>query len=136
MTAPSPGDAAQAPVRGSRPRTALMVAAANALLVVVLLVIGTLWPVIGPLVGHGNSWWVAPLGAFLGFLAAERIVAGADHDLALRAQYAILGVFCAAVGIWALLDPGVGIPAWRITLTLVLALAATWAARRLLPRAA
>jgi hypothetical protein len=117
-------------------KTFLMVVATNVLIVAFMALASSLWSLIGAVVGYGNSWWLAPLASFAAFLIAGRFVRDADRDVAFRAQYAIFGVFCAAVLVASLLGQNLGIPAWRIVLTLILLIAGTWLGRAVLGRPA
>jgi len=113
-------------------KTFWMVVVTNALFVAFVALASLLWPLIGSLVGYGNSWWLAPLASFGGFLIAGRAVKGADRDLAFRAQLGVLNVFCAGALLAPLLGLNPGIPAWRVLLTLALSIAGTWLGRAML----
>lgn len=115
-------------------KTVLMVVVANVLIIAFMALASLFWPLIGAVVGYGNSWWLAPLASFGAFLIAGRVVKDADRDVAFRAQYAIFGVFCVAILLVSLLGQNLGIPAWRVVLTLVLLIAGTWAGRAMLGR--
>jgi hypothetical protein len=115
-------------------KTVQMVVLTNVLFIATAILMSLLWPFIGRVVGYGNSWWVAPLAAFVGFLIAGRVIKKADRETAYRAQLAIFGVFCIGVLVWGLAVENLGIPAWRVTLTLVLSILATWLARAALGR--
>ncbi len=113
-------------------KTFWMVVVTNALFVAFVALASLLWPLIGSLVGYGNSWWLAPLASFGGFLIAGRVVNEADRDLAFRAQSGVLSVFCAGTLLAPLLGLNLGIPAWRVLVTLALGIAGTWLARAML----
>lgn len=102
-----------------------MVALTNVLFVAILALLSLLWPLIGAIV-YNSSWWIAPLAAFGGFFVAGRVVRATDHDQACRLQIAVMSIFCFGVLIWSLLIQNLGIPAWRVVLTLALASAGTW----------
>jgi hypothetical protein len=111
-----------------------MVALTNVLFVVVVALVSMLWPMIGALVGYANSWWVAPLAAFCGFLIAGLLIRGVDLDRAFKAQLAIFGVYCFGTLLYSALIRNLGIPAWRVLLTLVLFVLATKLAQLALGR--
>lgn len=115
-------------------KTVQMVGLTNVLFLVTVILISLLWPMIGPVVGHANSWWVAPLASFGGFLIAGRVIRQADADQARKAQIAILSIFCFGTLLWSVLIRNLGIPAWRVILTLALCIAATWLAHFVLGR--
>lgn len=113
-------------------KTFLMVVLANVVIVAIMALTSALWPLVGGLLGHGNSHWVAPLAFFCGFLIAGLVVRDANRDIALRAQLAIFALLCAAILLPALWGQSLGIPAWRVLLTFVLVSAGTVAARAVL----
>lgn len=115
-------------------KTILMVVVTNALIIVITAVFSLLWNSIGAVVGYRNSWFVAPIACFAAFLIAGRVVGGADPDGALRAQLAVICLFCAGVLLASLVVHNLGIPAWRVMLTFALASLATWAGHAVLVR--
>lgn len=110
-------------------KTFQLVLLTNVVFVAVVVLAILLWPKIGSIVGYGNSWWLAPLASFLGFLIAGRVIKDADRGSGCWAQIAVLGLFCLGVFLWSLLIENLGIPAWRIALTLALSIAGTWLGR-------
>lgn len=110
-------------------RTVQMVGLTNALFLLIVILISLLWPMIGSVVGYANSWWVAPLASFGGFLIAGRLIRPFDPLQASKAQFAILSLFCFGTLLWSVLVRNLGIPAWRVVLTLALCIGATWLAR-------
>lgn len=115
-------------------KTVQMVGLTNILFVVIVILISLLWPMIGSVVGYANSWWVAPLASFGGFLIAGRLIRQADGEKAKKAQIAILSIFCFGTLLWSVLIRNLGIPAWRVVLTLALCIGATWLAHLALGR--
>ncbi|MDP2800537.1 MAG: hypothetical protein Q8O26_01505 [Phreatobacter sp.] len=115
-------------------KTILMVVVTNILIIVIAAVFSLLWDLIGAVVGYRNSWFVAPIACFTAFLIAGRVVGGADPDGALRAQLAVICLFCTSVLLASLVVHNLGIPAWRVMLTLALASVATWAGHAVLVR--
>lgn len=114
--------------------TILMVVVTNILIIVIAAVFSLLWNSIGAVVGYRNSWFVAPVACFAAFLIAGRVVGSADPGGALRAQLAVIGLFCASVLLASLVVHNLGIPAWRVILTFALASVATWAGHAVLVR--
>lgn len=117
-------------------KTFQMVALTNLLFVVVMVLVALFWPWIGALVGYANSWWAAPLASFGGFLIAGRLIKDVDLNTAFKAQLAVLSIFCFGTLLWNVLIQNLGIPAWRVVLTLILTGLATALARFTLGRKA
>lgn len=115
-------------------QTILMVAVTNTLIMIITAVFSLLWNSIGAVVGYRNSWFVAPIACFVAFLIAGRVIGAADPDGALRAQLAVICLFCAGVLLASMAVHNLGIPAWRVMLTFALASLATWAGHAVLVR--
>jgi hypothetical protein len=111
-----------------------MVALTNVVLIAIVAMVSMLWPWIGSVVGYGNSWWLAPLASFGGFVISGRLIKDVDLERAFRTQFALLSTFYFGTLLWSVLIQHLGIPAWRVVLTLALSGLATWLGRLALGR--